>query len=111
MEETKSTSTQLKKGVLSMLVLALLKKRAYYGYELVEKISESIQISEGTIYPLLRRLKQDKLVTTYLEESDAGAPRKYYKLTKQGDEKYAEFLKEWNNFYDGVNKLLNEKDE
>ena len=51
MEETKSTSTQLKKGVLSMLVLALLKKRAYYGYELVEKISESIQISEGTIYP------------------------------------------------------------
>ena len=94
-----------------MLVLALLKNRAYYGYELVEEISENIQISEGTIYPLLRRLKQDKLVTTYLEESDEGAPRKYYKLTKQGEDKYGEFLNEWNNFYDSVNKLLKEKDE
>lgn len=111
MEETRSISTQLKKGVLSMLVLALLKNRAYYGYELVEKISESIQISEGTIYPLLRRLKQDKLVVTYLEESDEGAPRKYYKVTKQGEKRYAAFLSEWNNFYDGVNKLLNTKNE
>jgi PadR family transcriptional regulator PadR len=101
-------STQFKKGILDILVLALLKKRAFYGYELVQKISETIQISEGTIYPLLRRLKKDKLVTTYLEESDEGAPRKYYKLTTEGENKLKEFLSEWNDFYKDVNKLLDQ---
>jgi PadR family transcriptional regulator PadR len=98
--------TQFKKGVLNMLVLALLKKRAFYGYELVQKISQTIQISEGTIYPLLRRLKKDNLVTTYLEESEQGAPRKYYKLTNKGEQSLKEFLQEWNDFYKDVNKLL-----
>jgi PadR family transcriptional regulator PadR len=101
-------TTQFKKGILDILVLALLKKRAYYGYELVQKISETIQISEGTIYPLLRRLKKDKLVTTYLEESEQGAPRKYYKLTTNGEAKLKKFLVEWDDFYKDVNKLLNE---
>ena len=78
-------NTQFKKGVLEICVMALLSQRPYYGYELVESISQTIDISDGTIYPLLKRLKDDGLVTTYLEESNAGAPRKYYKLTAQGE--------------------------
>jgi len=94
-----------------MLVLSLLKSRPYYGYELVQKISKTIEISEGTIYPLLRRLKKENVVNTYLEESEEGAPRKYYKLTKEGETKLKESLNEWNLFYEDVNNLLESKDE
>jgi PadR family transcriptional regulator PadR len=99
-------NTEFKKGILDMLVLSLLRKRSFYGYELVQEISKTINISQGTIYPLLRRLKKDKLVTTYLEESKEGAPRKYYRLTNKGRKKLEEFLKEWSEFYRGVNRLL-----
>ena len=70
---------QLKKGVLDLCVLSLLlKTHDRYGYELVAEISKCIEISEGTIYPLLRRLKNEGYVSTYLEESSEGPPRKYY---------------------------------
>ncbi|MBN1383850.1 MAG: PadR family transcriptional regulator, partial [Elusimicrobia bacterium] len=75
---------QFKKGVLELCALALLAKKNRYGYELVNEISKNISISEGTIYPLLRRLKNDGYVTTYLEESSEGAARKYYQLTEAG---------------------------
>ena len=75
---------QFKKGVLELLVLSLLIDKDRYGYELVEEISGHINISEGTIYPLLRRLKNDGYVDTYLQESQTGPPRKYYKLTVGG---------------------------
>jgi PadR family transcriptional regulator PadR len=104
-------TTQFKKGVLNMLVLSLLKKKDFYGYELVQEISKTIEISEGTIYPLLRRLKQDNLVTTYLEESDEGAPRKYYKLTKEGTKKLENSLKEWRSFNEKIDKFLNNNNE
>lgn len=102
---------QFKKGVLELCVLALLAQKEYYGYELVEELSENIEISEGTIYPLLKRLKDEGYVTTYLEESEAGAPRKYYKLTTKGEEARAELTKDWNGFVTKVNKLLNFKHE
>jgi PadR family transcriptional regulator, regulatory protein PadR len=97
---------QFKKGVLDLCVLALLSSKDYYGYELVEEISESIEISEGTIYPLLRRLKNDGFVTTYLKESNEGAPRKYYKLTQKGRDDYERSAKEWKTFAKNVDKLL-----
>ena len=76
-------NVQFKKGVLELCVLALLDKQDRYGYELVQLISEQIQISEGTIYPLLRKLTQEEYFTTYLQESTEGPPRKYYQLTKK----------------------------
>ena len=94
-----------------MLVLSLLKRRPYYGYELVQKISKTIEISEGTIYPLLRRLRKDNMVSTYLEESEEGAPRKYYKLTALGEDTLSDSLKEWNSFYEDVNNLLDKGNE
>ena len=98
--------TQFKKGVLELCVLTLLKIKDYYGYELVTEISKNISISEGTIYPLLRRLKKDEYVETYLKESQEGPSRKYYKLTSGGQEKCIRLKKEWNEFIRKVNTFL-----
>jgi len=97
---------QFKKGVLELCVLSLLTRRDYYGYELVECISKYINISEGTIYPLLSRFRKENYVTTYLKESQEGPPRKYYRITEKGKETYEELLKEWEAFTIGVNKII-----
>ena len=99
-------NTQLKKGVLELCVLELLKVKDRYGYELVAEISQSVAISEGTIYPLLRRLKNDGFVTTYLEESSEGPPRKYYRLSQKGEETRAALLEDWRAFTEGVNRII-----
>lgn len=104
-------NVQFKKGVLELLVFSLLKDRDHYGYEMVEKISGHINISEGTIYPLLRRLDKDGFVSTYLQESQSGPPRKYYKLTDSGHENYEIQIAEWFDFTEKVNKLLGGEDE
>lgn len=99
---------QFKKGVLEMCVLSLLAKKDCYGYELVSDISRNISISEGTIYPLLKRLKDEGYFTTYLQESQEGPPRKYYKITPEGNVMYGELIEEWYSFVEGVNKLIKE---
>jgi PadR family transcriptional regulator PadR len=97
---------QLKKGVLELCVLSLLKKDDKYGYELIAEISKGIEISEGTIYPLLRRLKNEGYVETYLEESSEGPPRKYYRLTEKGESTRVLYLNECNEFIRGVNSII-----
>jgi len=89
-----------------MCVFRLLEKRDWYGYELISEISKSIVISEGTIYPLLRRVKNDGYVTTYIKESQSGPPRKYYKLTDEGKNVSKQLTTEWVDFADKVNKFL-----
>ena len=98
--------TQFKKGVLELCVLTLLENKDYYGYELVNEVSKNISISGGTIYPLLRRLKKEGYVKTHLKESQEGPPRKYYKLTSEGEEKSKRLKKEWNEFSVKVNTFL-----
>jgi PadR family transcriptional regulator PadR len=100
---------QLKKGVLDLCVLSLLKTHDRYGYEMVAEISKCIEISEGTIYPLLRRLKNEGYVSTYLEESNEGPPRKYYKLTNMGEQMREESLRDWNEFITGINTIIGGK--
>lgn len=97
---------QFKKGVLNLCVLALLEQKDMYGYELVQAISTQIEISEGSVYPLLRRLTKDGLFTTYLMESTEGPPRKYYKITEQGIEQLNSLRNEWESFISGVNTLI-----
>lgn len=97
---------QLKKGVLELCVLSMLKRKDKYGYELIAEISRSIKISEGTIYPLLRRLRNEGYVVTYLEESSEGPPRKYYRLTEKGESTRVEFRREWNEFTRGVSAII-----
>lgn len=101
-------NTQFKKGVLEICVLVLLDKQDRYGYELVEKISDQITISEGSVYPLLRRLAKENYFTTYLQESTEGPPRKYYKLTDLGRTYLYELIEEWQSFTVGVNQLIKE---
>ena len=98
---------QFKKGVLELCVLSLLEKRDFYGYELVEKISEFINISEGTIYPLLRRFRTEGYVRTYLEESQEGPPRKYYELTEKGKEALADMDTAWNEVVESIEYIKN----
>lgn len=69
-------------------MLSLLRKQDRYGYEVSDYLSKHIDIADGTVYPLLRKLKADGLVTTYLQEESGGPPRKYYKLTQLGEDVY-----------------------
>jgi PadR family transcriptional regulator, regulatory protein PadR len=99
-------SSQFKKGVLEICILTLLTARDYYGYELVEEISKKINIAEGTVYPILRRLTQEEYFETYLKESNEGPPRKYYRLTKLGRTVQAELLVQWKEFNKSIASLL-----
>ena len=98
--------TQFKKGVLEIAVLSLLQKKDYYGYELVQIISKIIKISEGTLYPLLRRLKKEGYLKTYLKESREGPSRKYYQLTNKGKEKGKKMKIDWKNFVNKIDKII-----
>lgn len=104
-------NVQFKKGVLEICVLALLDRKDCYGYELVNDISKAVTISEGTIYPLMSRLKKEGYVTTYLKESQEGPPRKYYKLTESGISISNQLQNEWLEFSEAVNKLLKGSDD
>ena len=99
-------NVQLKKGVLEMCVLALLSKSDYYGYMLVQSVSESIDISGGTIYPLLRRLRKEEYLDSYIVESEEGPARKYYRITEKGIENKDLLLLEWQRLVKGVTTLV-----
>jgi PadR family transcriptional regulator PadR len=85
-------------------------RRDYYGYELVHTISENIDIAEGTIYPLLRRLTKEGYFTTYLRESGEGPSRKYYQITEKGLTYKEQLLTEWNQFVSSVHNLIREEE-
>ncbi|GGE80904.1 PadR family transcriptional regulator [Priestia taiwanensis] len=101
-------NVQFKKGVLELCVLVLLNDKDRYGYELVQKISNNFMISEGSVYPLLRRLTKEGYFTTYLKESSEGPSRKYYQLTELGKTQLDNLLKDWREFTEGVNKIIEE---
>jgi PadR family transcriptional regulator, regulatory protein PadR len=100
--------SQLRKGTLEYCVLALLRDGQRYGFELVRTLSEAdgLLVSEGTIYPLLSRLRRDHLVSTSWQESEAGPPRRYYQLTAAGKRALADFSGEWARFRDAVDALV-----
>ena len=103
-------NSQYKKGVLELCVLSLLKKRDCYGYEISEFLSGHIDISDGTVYPILRKLKVDGMLTTYLQEESGGPPRKYYKLTELGLETYEADRAEYLDFAKSIRKLLEDEE-
>ena len=101
-------NTQFRKGVLEICVLTLISKKDMYGYEIVQNISKVIEVNEGTIYPILRRLTKEGYFETYILESNEGPARKYYKLTAEGKDNLNKLIKEWNDFVIAVNTFLNE---
>ena len=101
-------NTQFKKGALELCVLSQLVWGDKYGYELTERISNKMSIASGTLYPILRKLKEDDYLTTYLVESESGPARKYYKLTEKGKQYHTNVKQEWNAFTNAVNQLIKE---
>lgn len=99
-------NTQFRKGVLEICVLALISKKDMYGYEIVQNISKVIEVNEGTIYPILRRLTKEEYFETYILESSEGPARKYYKLTELGNKNLKKLTKEWEEFVQAINVLI-----
>lgn len=102
-------NTQFRKGVLEICVLALISKKDMYGYEIVQNISKVINVNEGTIYPILRRLTKDECFEAYILESSEGPARKYYKITVTGKEYLNKMINEWNDFVNAVSLILNDE--
>ncbi|MGN1344974.1 MAG: PadR family transcriptional regulator [Traorella sp.] len=97
---------QLKKGVLEMCVLSQLKENDKYGYELTDNISKSMSIASGTLYPILKRLKDEGYVETYLKESSDGPARKYYHLTEAGLIEEKRQREEWETFVRQIHQIM-----
>lgn len=103
---------QLRRGVADRCVLALLQHQERYGFDLAKTLSKAnIIAGEGTIYPLLARLRRDGLVETVWRESPEGPPRRYYVLTADGETALAQFQGQWHRFKAAVDDLLNGEQE
>ena len=100
--------SQMRRGTLQYCVLALLAKEERYGFDLVRGLAEvdGMVTSEGTIYPLLGRLRRDGLVDTTWQESPTGPPRRYYRLTESGMAALEGFRLEWRRFRDAVDHFV-----
>ena len=103
-------NAQFKKGVLELIVLLSVTRRDMYGYELVSEVSKVVDVNEGTIYPLFKRLTNERYFETYLRESTEGPPRKYYHLTAAGILYKDQLKKEWQEFSGRVNGFIKESD-
>ena len=102
--------TNLRKGVLEFCLLALLRNGEWYGLDIARRLSEQgLLAGEGTVYPLLSRLRRSGLVTTEWSESDVGRPRRYYTLTDLGRENLRAFSEVWGPFRHTVDTILETK--
>ena len=108
--EKRNPLTELRRGVLEHCVLAVLREGESYAFDIVRVLSGAGELvtSEGTIYPLLARLRRDGLVTTNWRESVTGPPRRYYRITDAGRRALDAFGGDWTRFRDAVDALLGE---
>jgi PadR family transcriptional regulator len=98
---------QMRRGAIEFCVLALLQEEDRYGLDLSRRLAaDGLVTSEGTMYPLLARLRQDGLVETSWHESSQGPPRRYYRLTKEGRAALDAFTMQWHQFRDAIDNLL-----
>lgn len=99
-------NAQFKKGALELCVLSQLKNADRYGYQLTDAVSKEMAIAPGTLYLILKRLKEEAQVETYLVESDEGPARKYYHLTETGRAYQVQLEQEWKEFVAAVDRLI-----
>lgn len=99
-------NTQFKKGIVEMCILAVINDKDMYGFEVIDTLSKHIDVNENTVYPILRRLTSQGFFETYVETTNIGAPRKYYRMTSLGVNKFMEYETEWRSFLSGVFNIL-----
>ncbi|MBO9620036.1 MAG: PadR family transcriptional regulator [Niabella sp.] len=103
-----NTQSQMRKGILEFCILSVIKRGEAYPSDILEEMrAAGLQILEGTLYPLLTRLKNAEMLTYRWEESNSGPPRKYFSLTEKGEQFYKELEQTWNELSIAVNTLSN----
>lgn len=104
--------TELRRGVVEYCVLAVVRHQESYAFDLIQQLSEAGRVvtSEGTIYPLLSRLRREGLLTAVWRESAAGPPRRYYRITDAGREALVAFAADWIGFRDAVDAILEDRE-
>jgi len=112
-EERRSIERELRRGSLELIVLHLLAAGEAYGYEIVSKLTAetagALEVTDGTLYPVLYRLERAGFVTVRWETPERGVPRKYYQLTDSGREELVRLTREWTTFASTMAKLLGQK--
>ena len=105
-------TSQLRRGVLELCVLQMLRREPSYGYEIVTTLNAlgPLSAGENTVYPLLRRLRADGLLATFMRESPNGPPRQYYRLTGDGRKRLAVLSKEWDAMAAAVAQCMSEEE-
>jgi PadR family transcriptional regulator PadR len=114
-DERRSIERELKRGSLELIVLHLLGSGEAYGYEIVSKLTAetngALEVTDGTLYPVLYRLERAGFVTVRWETPDRGVPRKYYRLTDAGRGELERLTYEWTTFAKAMNRLLRQHKE
>lgn len=107
-----NTQSQMRKGTLEFCILSIIKRGEAYPGNIVEEMrAAGLTILEGTLYPLLTRLKNAELLNYRWVESPSGPPRKYFSLTEKGEQFYGDLEKTWNELAEAVNKVINTKQQ
>ncbi len=101
-------TTQFRKGLVELCVMAVLEDREAYGYQIVEHLGllAGLEVTESTVYPVLARLARDRLVTTRSAPSPSGPPRRYYRLSEAGRTRLREMAAHWHAIQQSVNQLI-----
>jgi PadR family transcriptional regulator PadR len=107
MVKVDTSVAQMRKGVLEMCVLAIISIQEAYASDIIDKLKHArLIVVEGTLYPILTRLKNDAYLTYRWEESNAGPPRKYYTITPEGNQFLDELKSGWSEMVDAVNQII-----
>jgi len=99
-------NAQFKKGIIELCVLKVISRKDMYGFEVIQTLSEELDVNENTVYPILRRLTKQGYFDTYKEVVSIGAPRKYYRVTQEGQRQLTLFEQEWMDFLGSVTRIL-----
>ena len=103
---TENTKAQMRKGILEFCILSLIDQREMYVSDLIDELKKGkLDVVEGTLYPLLTRLKNGEFLSYRWEESTGGPPRKYYQITEKGKLFLTELGTTWNELTDSVNQI------
>ncbi|MEN2436236.1 PadR family transcriptional regulator [Weeksellaceae bacterium A-14] len=105
---TENTKAQMRKGILEFCILSLISKKEMYVSDLIDELRKGkLDVVEGTLYPLLTRLKNGEFLSYRWEESTSGPPRKYYQITEKGKTFLTELQNTWNELTESVNTITN----